>query len=212
MIHITLRKTTLANDPTDPLERTHSGWDENASIEANWNMNRGYYALGERADRQQYAALSYGGEVVMVAKIRRIVPAKGKPGKRIIVGDPLGPGEPIWDTFVGKPTPDKAVGVRNPITYIEEGRAFGRQCRCGCREIVFESDFVRGHDQTALHQRVSKIGTIREFLDWFDAIEDGGHAAIPSAPFSMAASGQIDLTVENGEVHLTFGPTASPQS
>jgi hypothetical protein len=209
MIHITLRQSTLANDPTDPLGRTHSGWDESASIEANWDMNRGYYAIGERGDRQQYVAFSYRGEVVMVGKIRRILPAKGKPGKRIIEGKPLGPGEPIWDTFVGKRTPEKAVGVRNPITYIEEGRAFGRPCRCGCGEIVFESDFVRGHDQTALHQRVAKIGTIREFLDWFDSIEDGGPAALPSASVTMTASGQIDLTVENGQVQLTFSPAAT---
>ncbi|WP_226355100.1 hypothetical protein [Pseudonocardia sp. ICBG601] len=206
MIHITMRKTSLTNDPTDPLRREYSGWDEAATIKENWEMNRGYYSIGERGDRQQYVAFSYGGEVVMVGRIRRLVPAEGKPGKRIIEGAPLGPGEPIWDTFVGKPTPDKAVGVRNPITYVEEGQAFGRPCRCGCGEVVFESDFVRGHDQTALHQRVARIGTIREFLDWFDALDDAPRPAIPTTSAALSAAGTINLTVTGGEVQMSFTP------
>lgn len=210
MIHITLRKTSLTNDPTDPLRREYSGWDETASIEDNWKMNHGYFSIGERGDRQQYVAFSYDGEVVMVGRIDRIVPARGKPGKRIIEGAPLGPGEPIWDAFVGKPTPEKAVGVRNPITYVEEGQAFGRQCRCGCGEVVFESDFVRGHDQTALHQRVARIGTIREFLDWFDAIEDDPRPTIPTASATLTATGTIDLTVTGGEVQMSFTPAGAP--
>lgn len=29
--------------------------------------------------------------------------------------------------------------------------------------------FAIGHDQKALHARISKIGTVREFIDWFDS-------------------------------------------
>jgi hypothetical protein len=32
---------------------------------------------------------------------------------------------------------------------------------------------VRGHEQTALNQRVAQIGTIPEFLRWFDAVRAG---------------------------------------
>lgn len=31
---------------------------------------------------------------------------------------------------------------------------------CGCGEEIYAGEFVRGHEQTALHQRVAQIGTI----------------------------------------------------
>jgi hypothetical protein len=208
MLHITLTTKALANDPTDPLKRTHYGWGEHDSIKQNWENNRGYYVLGERADKQSYVAFSHNGAVVMIAKITGIVPAEGKPGKRIINGRPLGPGEPIWDAYVGGPTPERAIGVRNPVTYVQEDEAFGRRCGCGCGELVFEGEFVRGHDQTALHQRVAKIGTVREFIRWFDAIEAGGEASVPKAPVKMSADGSLDLSVVGGEVTLSFRPVS----
>ena len=33
--------------------------------------------------------------------------------------------------------------------------------------------FVSGHDQRALHERVAKIGTVAEFLSWFDQTYQG---------------------------------------
>ncbi|MFF1499486.1 hypothetical protein ACFVZR_06345 [Streptomyces sp. NPDC058316] len=36
-------------------------------------------------------------------------------------------------------------------------------------ELVASGWFVIGHDQRALHARISKIGTVREFIDWFDS-------------------------------------------
>jgi len=31
-------------------------------------------------------------------------------------------------------------------------------------------DFAIGHDQKALHARVAQIGTVAQFLDWFDVV------------------------------------------
>lgn len=45
-----------------------------------------------------------------------------------------------------------------------------QQCRCGCGKPVVGGGFVRGHEQTALHDRVRQVGTITEFIDWFDAL------------------------------------------
>lgn len=41
-------------------------------------------------------------------------------------------------------------------------------CHCGCGEPVATGWFLIGHDQKALHARVAKVGTVREFIDWFD--------------------------------------------
>jgi hypothetical protein len=108
----------------------------------------------------------------------------------------------MWQTYVGSPTPARAVGVRNPITYLNETEAFGRQCGCGCGQVVFESDFVRGHDQTALHQRVSQIGTIREFLRWFDDTMAGSKPVAPTGT-TESWSGHIEITLDDGELHVS---------
>lgn len=209
MIHITLTAKTLANDPTDPLGRTYYGWGEHDSVEANWANNRGYYVLGARADRQNYVLFSHQRKVVMAARITSIVDAKGKPGKRIINGKPLGEGDPVYDTYVDGRTPDRAVGVRNPVTYVE-GSVPGRPCGCGCGQVVFEGEFVRGHEQTALHQRVAEIGTIAEFLRWFDAIDAGEVPRRAQAPVTVSGYGRIEFTADDGKVTLAFAPAAEP--
>ncbi|MGY3567928.1 hypothetical protein [Sinomonas sp. RB5] len=41
-------------------------------------------------------------------------------------------------------------------------------CRCGCGQ-PSSRDFLPGHDQRAIHERIKKVGTVSDFLDWFDA-------------------------------------------
>jgi hypothetical protein len=49
----------------------------------------------------------------------------------------------------------------------------GWPCGCGCGAEIYVGEFVRGHEQTALHQRVARIGTIPEFIRWFDTLQAG---------------------------------------
>jgi hypothetical protein len=45
---------------------------------------------------------------------------------------------------------------------------------------VTGKDFITGHDQTAPHNRVRQVGTVAEFLDWFDIVrgtQRPGHRA-----------------------------------
>lgn len=77
--------------------------------------NHGYYILGARADRERYAP----NKVVLAVEIASIVPVPGKPRHRQITGHPLEKGHPVFDSYVGKPSP--VAGVRNPVTYIESG-------------------------------------------------------------------------------------------
>ena len=154
MLHITLTTKTLANDPADPLRRTFYGWGQQDSIEENWGNNRGYWVLGARAHRESYVLFSHNGrhEVVMAARIDNIIDAPGKPGRKIIEGEPLPKDHPVHQAYVGQPTPDSA-RVRNPVTYFDS-TVGGWLCGCGCGEEIFAGEFVRGHEQTALHQRV----------------------------------------------------------
>lgn len=69
-------------------------------------------------------------------------------------------------------------------------------------------EFVRGHEQTALHQRVAQIGTIPEFLRWFDAVRAGNErGARTSGASRMSQAGQLDLSIGNdGSIRIQFTP------
>lgn len=73
----------------------------------------------------------------------------------------------MHNAYIGK----AMKGTRNPIQYFDapEDRT---PCLCGCGHLVF-GDFVAGHDQRAIHDRVAKIGSVAEFLGWFDRHYDG---------------------------------------
>ncbi|MFD3705871.1 hypothetical protein ACFWUP_22260 [Nocardia sp. NPDC058658] len=213
MLHIKLTPALPADDPTDPLERNFYGWDEHRSLEENWRSNRGYYALGARADREQYVLFSYNktGRIVMAAQIDEIIDAVGRPGRRTIVGKLLDKDHPVWQTYVDELAPAKSRSARNPITYDDDTTpGFGRPCRCGCGTEVHGAVFVSGHDQIALHQRVATIGTIPEFLDWFDAVVGGNTSSDPIQTTVLRNDGQLTLTVRtDGGVDLTFAPSAT---
>jgi hypothetical protein len=208
VLHITLTTKTLQNDPADPLRRTFYGWGQQDPIEENWQNNRGYWALGARAHRESYVLFSHNEphEVVMAAGIDKIIDAPGKPGRKIIEGEPLPEDHAVYQAYVGRPTPPSA-RVRNPVTYFDS-TVGGWPCGCGCGEEIFAGEFVRGHEQTALHQRVAQIGTIPEFLRWFDAVRaDAEPAARAAGPAGISRPGQFDLSIgKDGSVRIHFTP------
>ena len=112
----------------------------------------------------------------------------------------------MYQAYVGQPTPDSA-RVRNPVTYFDS-TVGGWPCGCGCGEEIYAGEFVRGHEQTALHQRVAQIGTIPEFLRWFDAVRVGTEpAARMPAPAEVSQVGQFDLSIgDDGSVRIQFTP------
>src|SRR5260370_7151375 len=164
MLHITLTTKTGANDPTDPLERAFYGWGQQDSIEENWQNNRGYWVLGARAHRESYVLFSHNErhEVVMAARIDKIIDARGKPGRKITEGEPLPEDHAVYQAYVGRPTPPSA-RVRNPVTYFDS-TVGGWPCGCGCGEEIFAGEFVRAHEHTALHPRLAHTATIPPFL------------------------------------------------
>ncbi|MGI5324621.1 hypothetical protein [Actinomadura nitritigenes] len=203
-----LTKKRRSDDPDDPLRRTFYGWDPQDTIERNWANNRGYWVLGARASRESYVLFSYSDqhEVVMAARIDAIIDAPGKPGRKIIEGQPLPEDHPVYQEYVGGPTPDSA-RVRNPVTYLESSVG-GWPCGCGCGKEIYAGEFVRGHEQTALHQRVAQIGTIPEFLRWFDAVRAGTESGARTPGSAVVnQAGHLDLTVGgDGSVRIQFIP------
>jgi hypothetical protein len=164
MIHITLGP--IGPEPADdPLGRTHHGWREGMTDEENYYCNRGCWILGERADKEEFALFSArddaGSKLFRMAiTIDGIEDAAD--GRRAMVGRILRAGHPVYDKYVGREAP----ATRNPVTYIEDQEA----CACGCGELAAPGkDFLPGHDQRAIHDRITMVGGVRKFLEWFDA-------------------------------------------
>lgn len=165
MLHITLGKKRDA-DPDDALGRSCVGFEEGMTEAELYEANRGCWVLGTRADDEQYALVSFGGKVRQAIEIDQVVfiPARNR---RAIEGRVLTKGHPVYNKYVGKASP--VIGVRNPITYFDDDDDL-RVCACGCgTEMTSARDFMPGHDQRAIHERIAKIGSARDFLAWFDA-------------------------------------------
>ncbi|MBT2588554.1 hypothetical protein [Arthrobacter sp. ISL-95] len=98
-------------------------------------------------------------------------PEEKRDDRYTIHGRILSKGHPVFDKYVGHPSPVSA--ARNPVRYFEDAEFddnAGRLCRCGCGEMTTRGDFVSGHDQKAIHERIARIGTVAEFLDWIDIV------------------------------------------
>lgn len=169
MIVITLKPAH--ETPDDVLGRKWAGYEEGWNPAQIWDAGRGTWVLGARASRERYALLTFRGEVKLAAEITRVYPTPD--GRYAFAGNPLEPGHPVHDTYVGKPSPVRVEGKRpsqNPVAYFDAPEDV-TPCLCGCGEsLPAGKDFVTGHDQTALYERVKQVGTVKEFIDWFDAM------------------------------------------
>jgi hypothetical protein len=89
--------------------------------------------------------------------------------RRAFAGRILQPGNPVHDRFVGQPDPAESTS-RNPVAYLTDpvDQAI---CRCGCGETIGRGEWVMGHDQRAIHQRIRADfgGSVSRFIDWYDA-------------------------------------------
>ena len=162
MIVITIRAEHSLSAP-DELGRTRAGYRPGMSDEELYEAARGCWVLGPQADREHYALVVYDGIVRQAIEIDRLVNTTG--GRRAIEGSVVELGHAVYETYVGKKSP--VPPQRNPIRYFDSPVGHKR-CRCGCGEVVPSGDFVVGHDQKALHERIKKVGTVAQFLDWFD--------------------------------------------
>jgi hypothetical protein len=165
MIHIKLgEKRPILPEHNDEMRREWVGFDPTLAPEAIFEQNRGRWLLGSRAEKEKYAVFSHAGVIRCVAEISGFEPF-GK--KRAIIGTVLGAGHPVHDALINTSAPDN---FRNPVTYAPDpGTAMTCACGCGC-PVAGRSTFVAGHDQRAVHRRITaQWGSTLGFLTWFDA-------------------------------------------
>jgi hypothetical protein len=174
MIVIILGSERTVDPEQDDLGRDRVGFSKTMSPLALYDANHGCWHLGERASREHFALLTFDGTGVLAIKIDHIEPVPARAGGRessrrsVIHGAILTEGHQIYDTYVGKSSPIPP--QRNPVGYYDAPEE-QTSCRCGCGgQTLAGKDFIPGHDQTALHDRVRQIGTVRDFIDWFDRV------------------------------------------
>jgi hypothetical protein len=135
-----------------------------------YRSNRGRWVLGARADHERYALFSArneGRKLVRMAIEITAPPEDTGEGRRALQGRILRPGHPVYDMYVGHGAP--VTNQRNPVAYIDSPLDGQVSCACGCGDLVpLQRDFLAGHDQRAIHERVAQVGGVREFMDWFD--------------------------------------------
>lgn len=166
MLHITLAAQREVDPTVDELGRDRVGFKDTMSPGALYDANHGCWKLGARATKEQYMVLSFEGVIRQAVCIDRIEPV-GTRGRSVVHGQVLVPGDAVYDKYVNKESPIQ--GVRNPVTYFDDD-VDAAPCRCGCGGSVSGRDFLPGHDQTALHDRIRQIGSVADFLDWFDVV------------------------------------------
>lgn len=174
MIHITLGKLKKVPAELDGLGRSQVGFDPAMSPQEAYEANHGEWVMGERADKEKFALFSFDGLVRQAIEIESIEvtnirePGDTRGDRKTLHGRILHKGHPVHDKYVGKTSP--ITGVRNPVTYVDDLELEANDCGCGCGGKSGKNDFIPGHDQTAVHDRVRQVGTVREFINWFDAL------------------------------------------
>lgn len=62
---------------------------------------------------------------------------------------------------------------------------------------------MRDHDQTALHERVAQIGTIVEFLRWFDDMQAGRAPDLLQQPARHCSDDHYKIVTSQKKGRLT---------
>jgi hypothetical protein len=163
MIQITLGKKKSVDPDTDPLQRSQIGWEEGLTDERLFATARGTWVMGTKADQERYAVISGDGRIRGAIEIDEIEPTND--GRRAFIGRLLQPGDPVYDHYIDKPAPNGK--QQNPITYFPSSLD-QRVCACKCGAPLTRGDFLPGHDQRAIHERIAKVGTVKDFIAWFD--------------------------------------------
>jgi hypothetical protein len=130
-----------------------------------YDAARGWWRLNQRAEQERYAVVVAGGQSVMAI---RIADWRQEGDRRAFAGDILRTGNPVHDKFVGKPDPAESTS-RFPVLYLAD-TVDETTCRCGCGGTVARGEWVQGHDQRAIHDRIRADfgGSVGKFIDWYD--------------------------------------------
>ncbi len=169
LLRIKLGQRTYVGDEQGAhkfLPRMHAGWDPTMTAQEVYDAARGWWRLNQRAEQERYAVVVAGGQCQLAIRINKW---QQEGDRRAFAGDILGPGDLVHDKFVGKPDPADSTS-RFPVLYLADP-VDEATCRCGCGATVSRGEWLQGHDQRAIHDRIRADfgGSVSRFIDWYDA-------------------------------------------
>lgn len=102
---------------SDFMGRAWAGWDDSATLEQIWEVNRGQWVISaDRLAQERYATMSYDGFIRLVAEIDEFETIPGD--YKVLSGRVLPSDHPMSEALVGTPWD----GHRNPVSYIDTDR------------------------------------------------------------------------------------------
>ncbi|MFI5987568.1 hypothetical protein ACIBEA_42740 [Streptomyces sp. NPDC051555] len=170
---VRIRLGNYEQTTTDVLQRTAIGYFPRMTEEEAMEAGRGVWRLDMRIiSRERFVLIVGEGLVRAVGEITAVTEHLTDRGlKKALETDLLGPGHPLYDTYINQPDP-LANESRNSIRYgdLPEEAAFRtRDCACGCGETTTHP-FVPGHELRAIMARVREHfgGSALDFITWLD--------------------------------------------
>jgi hypothetical protein len=174
--------TLIAKKPVvelDGMGRPFVDYERCMTPDQMYEPNPDGWSIGARGQDEKYALFCLGGSVIQAVEIESLErttqyecsPEEKRDDRYKIHGKTLSKGHPVFEKYIGKRIPVGMAG--NPTGYFEDPEFDGysaQLCRCGCGESTSGGDFIPGHDQRAIHERIARIGTVAEFLDWMDVV------------------------------------------
>jgi len=97
-------------------------------------------------------------------------PEENRSDRYSIHGAVLVEGDAVFDKYVSD---DRPVGpARNPPlgSFTDEDFDHENPGRRGCAGTTMRGDFLPGHEQIAIHERISRVDSVAEFVDWMDSV------------------------------------------
>jgi hypothetical protein len=118
-VNLLLRERPDVDPVNDPMGRSRVGWDNYATDDELWDINRGLWSLARGAAEERFATLSYKGVIQVVVEITGRTQHALPVGTRwTLSGNVLRPGDPVRDELVGTAAPRS----RNPVSYFDTSR------------------------------------------------------------------------------------------
>jgi hypothetical protein len=167
VLRIKLGPRTFEPNDHPFAKRMLKGWDPTMTEREVYDAGRAWWVLGDHAEREHHAVIVGGDQVVMAIGIDEWHHDAGR-GRRAFAGRILRSGDPVYDSYVGRPDPALSRS-RNSVAYF--ATSFDTNvCLCGCGEAA-AGDWLPGHDQRAIHQRIARDfgGSVKRFIEWYDS-------------------------------------------
>ena len=140
----------------DPLHRTWAGFDHDATPQDLWEHNRGWWNIApSKFDSIRIATFTYRRAVVLVARVDQcdLVRVPSGEMKVAFCGNPLSPGDPVYEKLIGYEMP--------------RARAHSYPDIPGIEELIDQSESQQGWQSDPIRRRKVELACQHRLMDHY---------------------------------------------